>query len=88
MIVHIDLHMVQVLISIDPKTAARLEKVAPARSRMRSEFIRAAIRKALWELEERQTARNYARTPDTGLPVFDAALWEQPAAGSRARRAK
>ena len=76
--------MMQVLISIDVETAARLEKVAPARSRKRSEFIRAAIRKALWEVEERKTARAYAARPDTEPPAFDAALWERP----RSRRSK
>lgn len=76
--------MMQVLISIDVKTAARLEKVAPAKSRMRSAFIRAAIQRALWEVEERQTARAYAAAPDGEPPVFDAALWERP----RARRSK
>ena len=76
--------MMQVLISLDPKTAARLEKVAPARSRRRSEFIRAAIRRALWEVEERATARSYAATPETDPAVFDAAAWE-PRGRRRAR---
>ena len=42
--------MKQLLIEIDEDMATQLERVAPARSRRRSEFIRAAIRRALWEL--------------------------------------
>ena len=68
--------MMQVLIELDPRTAARLERVAPARSRRRSEFIRAAIREALWEIEERATARAYAAQPDVEPAVFDAGAWE------------
>ena len=40
---------------IDDDTVERLDKVAPARSRQRSAFIRAAIQRALWEIEERRT---------------------------------
>ena len=48
--------MKSMLVELDDDVAARLERVAPARSRQRSEFIRNAIRRALWELEERATA--------------------------------
>ena len=65
----------QILIDLDLATAARLEKVAPARSRRRSEFVRAAIRKALWDLEERATGRAYAAQPDLEPPLFDPAAW-------------
>jgi predicted transcriptional regulator len=69
--------MKQLLIELDADTAARLDKVAPARSRRRSEFVRMAIRKALWELEERATAEAYARLPDTiGDAYVDARVWE------------
>ena len=51
--------MKQLLIEIDDELAARLEKVAPGRSRRRSEFVRYAIRQALWELEEQATAEAY-----------------------------
>ena len=68
--------MMQILIDLDEKTAERLERVAPARSRRRSEFIRAAIRQALWTIEERATARAYAEQPDTEPIFFDPAAWE------------
>ena len=56
--------MKQILLAIDDETARQLDAVAPARSRRRSEFVRMAIRKTLWELQERQTAEAYARMPD------------------------
>jgi predicted transcriptional regulator len=78
----------QLLIEIDKDMATQLERVAPTRSRRRSEFIRAAIRRALWELEERATAQAYARQPDSAKEVYlDAAVWEaRPRSRSRARR--
>jgi predicted transcriptional regulator len=73
--------MKQLLIELDDAMARRLEQVAPARSRRRSEFIRNAIRQALWELEERQTAEAYARQPDSASDTyFDPAVWERPRA--------
>lgn len=77
--------MKQLLIELDPDTAARLEKVAPARSRRRSEFIRAAIRRALWELEEHATREAYTRQPDPAGDVYiDPTVWDS--APGRARR--
>ena len=64
------------LIEVDDELAGRLERVAPARSRRRSGFVRAAILKALWEAEERATAEAYARHPDSPGAAFDAAMWE------------
>jgi len=70
-----------VLIDLDPATYRRLEKVAPARSRRRSAFIRAAIQKSLWELEESATRRAYLQQPDVEPAAFDAATWEPLAYG-------
>ena len=41
--------MQQVLVELDDRTMARLNRVAPPRARKRSEFIREAIRRALNE---------------------------------------
>jgi len=68
--------MKQLLIEIDEEMATKLERVAPTRSRRRSEFIRNAIRQALWELEERATAEAYARQPDSEEAALDATVWE------------
>jgi metal-responsive CopG/Arc/MetJ family transcriptional regulator len=62
--------MKQMLIQIDDELAVRLEKVAPSRSRLRSEFVRAALRKALWEIEERATAEAYRRQPDSAEDAY------------------
>lgn len=80
----------QMLIELDADTAARLEKVAPARSRRRSEFVRAAIRRALWEVEERATRDAYLRQPQPAEePSLDPAAWDplrKRSARSRRRR--
>lgn len=69
--------MKQVLVEIDDQTAAELERVAPARSRQRSEFIRRALRRALWDEEERRTREAYLRSPDAdGTAYFEPEAWE------------
>lgn len=77
------------LIELEPELAAELERVAPARSRRRSEFIRMALRRALWHLAERATAEAYAAQPDSVQELgFHPSLWELPAPPSRTRRKK
>jgi predicted transcriptional regulator len=78
--------MKSMLIELDDDDAARLERVAPGRSRRRSEFVRAAIRRALWELEERATAEAYRRQPDSPDDAVDPAVWEVGARRRRRRR--
>ena len=70
--------MKQILVELDDAMAARLEKVAPARSRRRSQFVRSALSKALWDLEEQATAEAYRRQPDSAEDsYFDPSEWEQ-----------
>jgi hypothetical protein len=66
----------QVLIELDEETLRRLEAVAPGKARKRSAFIRAAVQKALWELEEEKTRQVYLDSPDVEPLAFDAASWE------------
>ena len=81
--------MKQLLIEVDDDLAAKLEKVAPGRSRRRSEFVRYAIRQALWELEEQATAEAYGRVPDSEDDVFlNSSVWESQAGGRALRRKK
>jgi predicted transcriptional regulator len=83
---HILQHMKSFLIELDDDVAAMLEEVVPGRSRRRSEFIRAAIRRALWDLEERKTAEAYRREPDSASAAYsDPAVWE-PGRKRRLRR--
>ena len=75
---HILIHMKELLIELDDETAEKLEQVAPARSRRRSQFIRTAIRRALWELEEQATAKAYQSRPDSGEDAYvDARVWDR-----------
>lgn len=83
--------MKQILIDLDSATAARLDQAVPPKTRKRAEFVRAAIRKALWEIEERATGRAYAAQPDLEPPAFDPAAWTRgraalPPAPARRRR--
>lgn len=81
--------MKQLVIEIEDDLAERLEEVAPSRSRRRSDFIRRAIRRAIWELEEKATAEAYARIPDRGDDVYvDASVWESPPRGRAGQRKK
>jgi predicted transcriptional regulator len=76
--------MRQVLVEIDDETAAKLERITPGRSRRRSEFIRMAIRKAPWDLEEQATAEAYRRSPDSADAYIDARVWaSNPFEGKR-----
>jgi len=54
-----------VQIDVDDEVLQKLEKLGPGPSQRRSEFISMAIRKALWELAEKETAAAYARQPDS-----------------------
>jgi predicted transcriptional regulator len=82
-------YMDKIILELDKETLTRLERVAPARSRKRSEFLRMAIRKALWDLEERETAEAYARMPDSaGDAYIDPRVWEKPASRRRRPRRK
>lgn len=75
--------MKAILLEVDDGTYARLEEVAPARSRKRSEFLRAAIRRALWDIEEARTREAYLRAPDVESEAFDAATWDATAAPTK-----
>ncbi len=91
--IHMDLHIIanemQILIEIDERLAERLDRVAPSRSRKRSEFVRAAIQRALWDAEEKATEEAYARHPDSAADAYlDEAAWEIPSRRRRARRRK
>ena len=83
---HILEYMKQVLVEIDDQTAAELERVAPARSRQRSEFIRRALRRALWDEEERRTREAYLDKPDDHEVYVENASWDAPASKKKSRR--
>ena len=85
--------MKQILFALDDVTARRLERVAPARSHRRSEFVRSAIRRALDALAEREMDEAYRRVPEQpGDDLLDREAWGEwkpaasPRVGSRAKK--
>ena len=70
--------MSTVQIEVDDELLEKLEKLGPGQSQRKSDFISMAIRKALWELEEKETAAAYARQPDSEDDVYvDPESWER-----------
>ena len=68
--------MHQVIIELDSRTMERLNRVAPARERKRSAFIREAIRRALDEEAELLMERAYREQPqDVAETDLDPATW-------------
>ena len=81
--------MKQILVELDDELAVLLKRVVPARSRGRSEFVRNAIRIAIWTLEEANTAAAYAMQPDSADEAYvDPSAWEAPAKRPRKKSAK
>ncbi|MGH9317963.1 MAG: hypothetical protein ACRD1P_12760 [Thermoanaerobaculia bacterium] len=77
----------QVIVELDDATARELEAVAPSRARMRSDFVRQALRRALDAALERRIAAAYGRQPDDAEASFDPETWEAPPPSrSRKRR--
>lgn len=67
------------LVQLDEPTYRALNRVAPAAQRKRTEFVRAAIRKAILETEEARTRKAYRARPDSVSEADDwsnAAKWK------------
>ena len=62
--------MPNVLVFLPPEMARDLEKLAPAKGRQRSDFIRLAIAKALMELQDIETMKAYERIPQDTPDAF------------------
>ena len=80
--------MKALLIQLDDHIAAKLERFAPAKKRQRTKFIREAILRSIWAIEERLTEEAYRRIPDSAEDIyFDPNVWESaPAPEERKRR--
>ena len=78
--------MKALLVELDDEMIAKLERVAPGRTRQRSEFVRNAIRRALWEIEEQETAEAYRRQPDSVESYLNPDVWEPSPKPNRTRR--
>jgi predicted transcriptional regulator len=66
----------QLIVELDDSLSRELERVAPARSRRRSAFVRTALRRALDDLAEAQMAEAYKAQPDAEPAHFDPRVWE------------
>jgi predicted transcriptional regulator len=75
------------LVELDDRCARDLERVAPARKRMRAEFVRLAIRRAIDLALERTTARAYLAQPLAAEPAStDLVGWDPHNALARPAR--
>ena len=63
--------MASILIQLDEQTLQALERVAPATKRQRAEFIRQAIKAAVFRAEEERTRRAYQQYPDADTDADD-----------------
>jgi predicted transcriptional regulator len=82
-------HMKTLIVEFEDEIVEKLERVAPGRARQRSEFIRNAVRKALWEIEEQATADAYRRQPDSAAHAYlNPDMWERRRRIGRTRKRK
>jgi predicted transcriptional regulator len=69
--------MPAVLVHLDDSTFQALNKLAPAASRKRTEFIRSAIRKAIRDQEFACMRQAYAAQPDSEQEADDWSTCEE-----------
>jgi hypothetical protein len=86
------MYMKQILLELDDRCARDLERVAPAGKRVRAEFIRLAVRRAIDLALDRETELAYRERPlPVGLSASDLMGWDdanqlaKPARGRRSR---
>jgi hypothetical protein len=87
--------MKQILIEIDDRCARELARVAPAKKRVRAEFIRLALRRAIDLALDRETEEAYrARPLGEELTPADLVGWDtdnelaEPAASPKKARSR
>ncbi len=69
--------MASLMVEVDDEVLGKLERVTSGQPTRTSEFVSLAIHKALWELEEQQTADAYALQPDSADDAYvDPEAWE------------
>ncbi len=67
--------MPQVLIHFDDATLQAIDRIAPAAKRQRADFIRRAVKDALFQHETERMREAYRLQPDT---ADSAEVWELP----------
>lgn len=80
--------MKQILVELDDRSAQDLERVAPARKRMRAEFVRLAIRRAINLALDRATEEAYRQQPMGGDAAADRLGWDEHNALARTSRSR
>ena len=66
--------MPQVLIQFETATLEAIDRIAPAAKRKRADFIRKAVKDAIFLHEQTRMKEAYRRQPDSA----DADIWELP----------
>jgi hypothetical protein len=70
--------MKNILIELDDRCALELERVAPAKKRLRAEFVRLAIRRAVDLALDRATEEAYRKKPEgEALAAEDLTGWDE-----------
>ncbi len=67
--------MSQVLIHFDEETLRAIDRIAPAAKRKRADFIRQAVRDAIFRYETERMREAYRQQPDS---PEGAEIWELP----------
>jgi predicted transcriptional regulator len=63
--------MKSILVELDESTYAALNHIAPAAKRLRAQFIREAVRKAIREAEYERIRQAYLAQPDSEAEADD-----------------
>jgi metal-responsive CopG/Arc/MetJ family transcriptional regulator len=67
--------MPQVLIKFDQATLEAIDRIAPAAKRKRTDFIRSAVKDAIFRYEQERMREAYRVQPDSAQ---DAGSWDLP----------
>ena len=67
--------MPQVLVHFDESTLKAIDRIAPAAKRQRADFIRKAVKDALFQRETERMREAYRLKPDS---IDDADTWDSP----------
>lgn len=70
--------MPHVLIHFDEATLKAIDRAAPAAKRQRADFIRQAVKDALFLRETERMREAYRLQPDTADAAESAEVWELP----------
>ena len=70
--------MPQILVHFDESTIQAIDRIAPAAKRKRADFIRKAVKDAIFQRETERMREAYLLQPDS---ADDADTWDSPKSG-------